>query len=447
MYRSLVSCLTLLLFVSGNTLFAQTSSVSNPNNGRENNPYSKYGIGELWNGNNTQLKGMGNITSAYADPFQMNTDNPASYASLLLTTFEGGAIASSRTVKNTTEKYSTGTASLSHLSIGIPISRRKGLLMQNVGGIALGLRPYSRAFYSLVDTISSPMGRTIRSYAGDGGLSHAFIGGAYKYKHFSVGANFGYIFGTYRNFTTVVPRDTLAINNAYTAEFARYTRMGGVHWKVGALYERAVIDSEYHLRIGATYTMGQNIRQTMSFYQVSIYNFGDSLVNDTSLAQDETRGKLKLPTSFSAGVMLARSNKWSLGVDYTSTTWSEFKSSPDTNMNFGIANSTYKMSLGGEYTPNPDELKNYFARVTYRMGVYYGTDYVLLKNTTLPCYGITFGGSFPFKRSVRSTSRVHTSFDIGRMGTTANGLIQQTYVRFGVGLTFNDKWFIQRKYD
>jgi len=33
------------------------------------------------------------------------------------------------------------------------------------------------------------------------------------------------------------------------------------------------------------------------------------------------------------------------------------------------------------------------------------------------------------------------------MGTKANGLLQETYVRLTLGLSLNDKWFVKRKYD
>ena len=51
----------------------------------ENSPYSRYGIGEESNAINPGLKAMGSITAASADPYIINTENPASYACLLYT--------------------------------------------------------------------------------------------------------------------------------------------------------------------------------------------------------------------------------------------------------------------------------------------------------------------------------------------------------------------------
>ena len=434
-------CLIIFLSITlSSGLYAQTSNTSNPNSERENNPYSKYGIGELWNGNNTALKGMGNITSAFQDPFLINSDNPASYSSLVLTTFEGGAIASSRNITTSSGLSTrTGTSSLGYLNVGLPVGKK--------AGVSFGLRPYARSYYALVDTIASPIGQAIRSYAGDGALSYAYLGGAYSYKGLSIGFNFGYLFGSYRNFTSVIPNDTLAVNKAYESEFSRYNRYGGLYWKGGVIYEHRLSDSNYSFRIGGTLTLGQNLNEKLSNYKISIYTFGDTTVNDTSYQSTDQKGKLSLPMSYSAGVMFSRNDKWAFGIDYAATNWSTFKSTPDSTVTDNIGSQAYKISLGGEITPNAADLKNYFARVTYRFGIYYGTDYVRLQNTTLPCYGLTFGGSFPYKRNTRSHSRFHASFDIGRIGTQSNNLLQQTYIRFGLGLSFNEKWFIPRKYD
>lgn len=422
-------------------VYAQTSNFSNPTSLRENNPYSKYGIGELWNGNSTALKSMGNITSAFQDPFLINSDNPASYASLLLTTFEGGLVGSTRNISTASGfSYSTGTASIGYLCIGIPFNSRKG-------GLSFGLRPYARSYYALVDTIFSPaVGSVLRSYSGEGTLSYAYLGGAYKFKKLSIGFNFGYLFGTYQGLSAVLGIDSLLTNRIYESQFAKENVIGGIYWKGGAIYETLLPDSNYVLRLGATVTLGQDLNEKVSSYKTSVFNFGDTVVNDTVFQRVESLGKLSLPGSFSIGAMLAKSDKWALGIDYTTTAWGQFSSNGDTAMNYGIASQAYKISVGGQITPNSMD-KSYFSRVTYRFGFYYGTDYLRLNNTTLPNIGLTFGGSFPYRRNVRTTSRLHASFDIGRMGTTSNNLMRQNYIRFGLGLSFNEKWFIPRKYD
>ncbi|MBC7553572.1 MAG: hypothetical protein H7257_06295, partial [Taibaiella sp.] len=311
--------LAVLFLLLGNSIYAQTLGSSNPNSERENNPYSKYGVGELWNGNTTALKGMGNITSAFSDPFIINSDNPASYTSLILTTFDGGGIASSRNITNASgASYNTGTASLGYINLGVPLGKKAGM--------ALGLRPYTKCYYALADTVATPLGGTVRSYAGDGGLSYAYLGGAYKFKGLSIGFNFGYMFGNYRKFTTVA--DTFNPHRDYQSQFARYIRLGGINWKGGATYEVKSRDSNYTFRVGGTLTLGQNLNETVSYYKSSSYDLGGTLINDTVKADSYTdrKGKLKLPTSFSIGVLLSKTDKWAWGFDYSAINWTNFSS-------------------------------------------------------------------------------------------------------------------------
>ncbi len=446
--------LIVLLFTGGLRLSAQTTTASsttnssNPLNGHENDPYSKFGIGELTNGSNTVLRGMGNVTSSFENPYEVNSDNPASYSFLQRTTFEAGAMASTRTVASQGQSYTTGTATLAYLNLGIPINKNAGM--------CIGFRPYTHIYYNLQDTLGpgsnppSPLGQVARTYNGDGGLNYAYIGAAAKYKGLSVGFNLGYMFGTLRSTTATVPIDTATSNIAYSAQFTNYNRIGGLYWKGGLMYEHK-IDSDYTFRIGGTISIQQNITERLSAYQISSYNFGDTLVNDTVTGTANQKGNLTLPLSYSLGVMIGKNDKWDLAVDYTGTQWSTFKSTPDVGLSSSIAAQSNKISLGGEFTPNSNSIRKYFSKVTYRLGAYYGTDYITPlsaaatpNNTTISYYGLTAGASLPFRRSL---SKLHFALDVGRLGTTANNLVQETYVRFTLGLSFNDKWFIPRKYD
>jgi hypothetical protein len=394
MYRCCAKGLLVALFVIGNLkVQAQTSSFSNPLTGKENNPYTKYGIGSLINSNNAILQGMGSVTSAYASPYSVNSDNPASYSFLQRSTFEIGAVAQTRNMKGGDISAQSGTATIAYLSLGFPVGKN--------GGLSLGFRPYATTFYSLVDTIStggnppSPAGLMMRNYTGDGGLSLPYIGGSAKYKGLSLGFNFGYLFGNVRHTTAVIPIDQLAINNAYIAEFSNYSNYGGIYWKGGLMYEHA-LDSNYTFRVGGTVTLNQGIKERVSTYWISSYNFGDTIARDTVLSTTGATGKLNLPLSYSIGVLLARNDKWNVGIDYVGSQWSNFSSTPDVSREENVGSQAYKISIGGELTPDINSLRNYFARMTYRLGLYYGSDYLRISNTALPVYGITAGTSLPF---------------------------------------------------
>lgn len=424
--------LSFILLFSISNSFGQTSTESNPLSGRENDPYSKYGIGEILIGNNTVLRGMGNITSAYESPYTINSDNPASYSFLKLTTYEAGAQASYRSIATDNSTNSSGTATLAYLNIGVPVGKKAGL--------CFGFRPSSHVYYNLADTGHTALSdSTVNNYLGSGGLNYAYVGAAYQFKGLSLGFNFGYMFGNIATSTVLTSLDTGKVYNSY---FVKQTDIGGIYWKVGAMYEKA-LRKDLTIRVGGTFTLQQDLNVTRNETWYGEYPFYDTIVKDTAYYSGQSSSRLTMPTSYSIGVQLAKTDKWNVGIDYSGTQWTQFRTGFNDTAATSLAN-TYKISLGGELTPNAQNLRNYWARVTYRFGLYYGTNYVRIQNTELNFYGITFGGSLPFKRSF---SHLHASFDIGKLGTKEHGLIQETFVKFTLGLSFNDKWFIKRKYE
>ena len=82
--------------------------------------------------------------------------------------------------------------------------------------------------------------------------------------------------------------------------------------------------------------------------------------------------------------------------------------------------------------------------IRYRLGIYNSKTYLSLKNHQLNEKAITLGFGLPLKRS---GSLVNLSAELGQMGTTDDGLIQELFARFKIGFVFSDIWFVKRKYD
>ncbi|MBL7684172.1 MAG: hypothetical protein JNK00_12500 [Flavipsychrobacter sp.] len=407
-------------------LLLSAISVKAQNSNKENSPYSRFGIGEMRNGMNVMMKGMGSISSSFAHQINVNTENPASYASLKLTTYEAAGEANTRTVQAANEKYQTGMATLSYMNIGIPVGKYMGM--------AIGLRPMSRVYYRLNDTVSvDSFGTAVKGYQGDGSLNEGFIGFAGKYKGFSVGFNFGYIFGSIENISSLEPLDNSA--RLVSSGFYTRTKLGGIYWKAGAMYEHSFND-KLGIRGGGTVSVSQKLNGSKDQYWISYNNYAA----DTAFRSEAKEGTIVLPMTYTAGAQLYGMN-WLAGVDFKSSNWSQFRNYGTTD---SLAASAYRIAVGGEYTPDPNATRKYFQRVTYRLGGYYGTDAVMLRGLQLDYYAVTAGFTFPFKKNV---SRIHTSFEFGSRGTKANGLLRENFVRFGLGISLNDKWFIKRKYD
>ena len=93
---------------------------------------------------------------------------------------------------------------------------------------------------------------------------------------------------------------------------------------------------------------------------------------------------------------------------------------------------------------------NYFSRIEYRLGGYYEETPLQIQGRTIPDYGITFGLGLPMRQNLgpgeNRRSIVNAGFIFGRRGTLEDGLIRESYFKLFIGITFNDKWFIDYKY-
>lgn len=399
----------------------------------ENMPYSRYGLGELRNASNTVLRGMGSASAAYNNRYAVNVDNPASYSFLKLTTYEAGGEGGLRKINTGNEKVSTGSATLSYLNIGFPIAKK--------AGIAFGLRPVSRVYYNLADTLQAPgIGLAKSSYTGEGGLNYAFLGAAWQFKGLSIGVNGGYEFGTLRHSSNLesIKQDSV---KSLSSEFTRYDKIGGLYWKAGLQYFKLINDNIY-INLGATIGISQHLNVTRDNYTVA-YQFQDGVrVNDTAYRSDEERGEIKLPTTYSFGAQVGGKN-WAVLADVQMSNWNDYRyfDMPDSN----ASGKAMRISGGAEFTPSLVGIGvGYFQRATYRVGGFYGKDYLRLKNTDLPYYGFTAGASLPFRRGF---DRIHAAFEIGRRGTTTNNLLRETFYKFSLGVSLNDLWFQKAKYD
>ena len=419
----------LLFFVFSLVGYSSFSQKSN----KENSPYTRFGLGEFRNGVNVALRGMGSISSAYSSEYMINTDNPASYANLRLTTYEAGVEGSRRTIFSNGNSYPTGTVTLSYVTIGIPFGKNFGM--------ALGLKPISRVYYNSTDSINmNGIGPAVRGYYGDGSVNYGYLGFSGKLKGFSAGVNFGYMFGTINHSSTLARQYDTA--NAFNSAFSEFITIEDIYYKAGLMYE-ANIKTKLGLRVGGTFTTKQNIDAKKDEYEhlYRRYPFAGVTVTDTAVNNQGVKGAVTMPMSYSFGVQLFNKDKWTVGVDFSTTDWKQYRS-------FGavdsVADRAYRIAVGGEFTPNATDIYKYLNRVTYRLGFYYGKDYVQLRNTDMNYYAVSLGASLPFKRSM---DRVHLGMELGKRGTESNGLIRENFFKFTVGMSLNDKWFVKRKYD
>jgi hypothetical protein len=401
---------------------------------RENIPYSRYGIGETLSGTSVAQKGAAGASLGVSAPFSINTENPASYAALRLTTFEGAVSGGTRSIVSGSNTYQTGTATLSYLRVGFPLAN-------NRAGLVFGLEPMSRVYYNLSDTgTSTGLGNTSNTFNGLGGLNQAFAGAAGEYKDFRIGVNVGYVFG---NFDEAISRQYYQTDSASTfgSEFANNVKVGGLHYKVGAQY-LIPIKKLIALRLGGTATLQQSLgaERNTTWNSVRFINGGGTVI-DTAFAALGEKGRMQLPLSYGGGFQLLNGTQWAINADITGTRWTDYRLFDQKD---SVGGTTYKFALGGEYTPQAANSFKYLQRITYRAGFVYGADPYVIRGEHPTTVMGTLGVSLPFKRT---TDRLHLALEFGRRTSKTEGAIRENFVRFSLGLSLNDKWFVKRRYD
>ena len=92
--------------------------------------------------------------------------------------------------------------------------------------------------------------------------------------------------------------------------------------------------------------------------------------------------------------------------------------------------------------PSFDTFAKYRQRITYRFGGYLTDTGMIVQNQPIEESGITFGVGLPLSGTF---SNLNLNVGVGQRGTTQGGLIEEQFVKFSLGLSLNDRWFIKRK--
>lgn len=441
--------ISLCLLCAQSVAWAQPSNVlgasNSPKSGMANNPLSRIGIGDLNYPSNSHTKGMGGIGTAYNNPFAINMLNPATYAFVRFTTFDISINALSNNIFVNDANIKSSTYTIGNLAFAIPLSKHVGM--------SFGFAPKSSMYYNANSVGYLPNNDTIsNNYYGFGGLQNVYVGAAAKIKGFSIGANARYIFGNHRNSSSIETLNQRDMNTEYVA----YNSVRGFQADFGALYQH-VFNKKYYLHVGATYDIKANLNTYTDQYAMAYkYSVVQEKVTtspvDTfhNLTQLDHKGTLVLPSTMSFGVHVGKSSYWNVGADFRHTTWTDFSFNDNRD---NVAESTYRIGFGGEFTPNPEALENKFLNnTTFRLGGYLGTDYTIVGGEQMRYFGGTFGFGLPLFRSYGSNSKgiVNLSFDIGKStnGEPTNATrFTNNYFKFNLGFNINDIWFQKRKFE
>ena len=405
--KIILSACLLISFVS----FAQQGTAS---------PYSFYGIGDVRFKGTLENRSMGGV-SVEQDSIHLNVENPASYASLIQTTFTVGGTYGTSKIKTDTEKASATRSTFDYLLLGIPMGKF---------GAGFGLIPVSSVGYKIRNDNSAAVGETSSQFEGKGGLNKVFLALAYKIKpNWNIGADMQYNFGKIETTSieaiTGVSSATREINTSV---------LSGVNFNIGTMYQTKIY-KKMELFTSLAYTFGSNLKSE------SERNI--EVDGDTGTINESDNSTLNLPNKLTIGAGVGEARKWLIGTTLAFQGTGKFDNYYNTTEDVRYERYA-KYAIGGYYLPNYNSFTSYFSRITYRAGLKYEKIGLVVNNESIKDVGLSLGAGFPITGSF---SNVNFGIEYGKKGTVSSNLVQENYINFSLSFSFNDKWFVKSKFN
>jgi hypothetical protein len=398
-------------------------------------PFSSFALGEPYGNSLIHNHAMGGTGVCQPQYWFVNNQNPALLVFNYYTVFGAGIIVERRTVQGDTTNVENLNGNLNYLVTAFPI--KAGKWTTSIGLMPFTNKNYRLEYYDFV-TNTNQQDSIFVVEQGSGGLSQLYwSNGVRLHDNWSVGLRASYLFGTvkddYTNTLISVPQPvsyTISVNEQnYIRDFQF---LGGLSFSQDSIGRR----DDYRVSFGLTYGFATNLRTQRSLLIERRTQTTTPISADTLV---ETTGQIAIPSSLTAGFSISRSTNWSAGIEYTTQNWSEYRGiTDDYRQNLGKA---WRLSAGGEITPDGLSDKLY-KRITYRAGVLYENSPFLINNNELRDFGINFGFSIPTGRS-----SLDLAFSTGKRGDRSKNVLEETYFKVYFGITFNDQWFVRRRFD
>ena len=397
-------------------------------------PFTTYGIGDRYGSALIQNQGNG-IGVSQPQEWYLNNQNPALLVYNRYTVFEVGIVAEALTIRGDTTHEKNVAGNINYIVMAFPIKINKWTT-------SAGLMPYTDVDFSFQypDYVKNPSGvvvdTLITSETGIGGLTQLFwSNGVRLNKDISVGLKASYLFGPISNvYSNLLTNSSVP----YVVNIEEKTNYHGFNFGLGFSFSRDSLGrrKDHRFSLGAVYNFNANLNA-----KTKSKIFRTTLAGDTVERYDieNNDGNLHIPGSFTVGVSYGKGLNWSIGTEFGFQDWSSFKSVSDDDEGLGQA---WRAALGGEYTIDPYAVESYLKRVTFRVGGSIEKYPFLANNKEVKDFGINFGFSLPAGRS-----SMDFALKVGKRGNKKENILEESYFKVYFGITFNDQWFIKRKFD
>jgi hypothetical protein len=397
---------------------------------QNNSPYSIIGIGDIEKSYFDRTSGMGHAGMALSSNRFLYNANPAANAALDLHYFTMEVSARFKDVNYAGRPITSSTQNNSS-----DVQFRKmllGIKPKSYWATTLGIMPFSTAKYSMFgqkSILGTPSTATTY-YQGEGGVNNIFLTNSFRIdSNFSVGVQASYLFGHLNETESV-----LGSVGDSSLTSTRYITIYNPYFKFGAQYKT-------HRRKKWNYAVG-----ITGSYQTKLNADYSLLVTDgnTTLRSDYVYKStfFTLPVMYGVGVAAILNDKLTFAADYNYEGWSSLNYK---GISYSLVNSN-KFALGFEYAKKNayrDLSGNTVASVErnfLQVGAFYRTSYLRINGYQIDEVGGTLGGGFNLYFLNGSSVGINAALEIGRRGTTENGLIRENFTQLTISFSYRDFW-------
>jgi hypothetical protein len=397
-----------------------------------NSPFSSFGIGDLYGNSLAQNQGMGGIGISNGSSWYINNQNPALLINNYVTTFQAGMVLENRTIKDGLSSLQNTNGNLNYLLLAFPIKPGRWTT-------SIGLTPYSGVNYKLtvIEPVEGSLTNTVQSRrTGTGGINQlSWSNGIKINKYAAVGVRANYLFSS-----VVTQEEKRLPQTIYYPFLEQRNFVNDFSFSTGLyLHKDSLTKKNYQLNIGVIYDFKATVG-TLKTIRLDTRSVGNgSIVDSTTLLSNEP-SSIVLPQAVGVGISFGRPSRWMIGADVSYLDYQQFKGFRGTTAD---TRTGVKSAVGLEFTPDQTGVGGYLRRMTYRTGLSYDQYPYLVAGNQLNDFGVNFGISLPVAR----ISTIDISVKIGSRGSISKNIIEENYFKIYLGMTFNDNWFIKRKFD
>lgn len=402
------SC-ALLLVVMSASMLAQGGS-----------NYSIFGLGDIRQSTGAAYDGMGGTVYSTPSDVMINFCNPALWTDVKTTRIQGGYRFNQVSISTSTSSTANNNGKLDGASVLFALDTTAGV------SACIGLMPSTSVNYIFSKPIIVPLpdsgsitGRT--RYAGTGGLTSAFAGGAFEINdHLSVGIRALFHFGVITD-SAETSIDRAVSNSAITV---RNDHLYSTGLTVGV---QAIPAADWTIGAALTYT------SNLQYDSDVIYGRTDQVGADTLTLSGSS------PMPFIAGLGASyRSGKFLFVADM------EYQSLSKMTYRLGGPGSfdnAMRASFGVSRIGTQSAGAAYLDKVNFNFGLGLNNLPYTVNGHRIGEYYASVGAQLPFG----GAAMVDMALTLGSRGTTDFQLLSEQFLRFSVTLSVGEVWFIPFK--